>query len=445
MQEVFIIYEITAIIINKNKHYIEKINNVLNKISVNTINCSDFDEAETILQNESVDYVISDLNIFNEVFTIKTFSETYHKTDLIIVSEGLLYACGNTDLFQGALDYMDFESELLKLPIKILEHYTDKKNNDRLKEDLFNNYHLSSKNEKYLKVLSHCEKVAKTNLSILLIGEPGTGKEVLAKYIHACSPRVSNKFIALHCNSYTEELIESELFGKETEGRFELASSGTLFLNEVGAIKESTQTKLLKVFDTKMVSRIGSNQERLIDCKLVSSTSKDLYKEIQEGSYRDDFFYRISSIVINVPPLRERPEDLDDLIQYFLKKSQEEYGIVIKSIDPEAKKFLYTYDYPGNLRELKTVVDRMVVLSIDGRITKDGIPILFNIKKEITLPDSESYKSIIPFKEYKRESEATYLQWVLNQTEGNVTEAAKLLEISSRQLFNKINEYDLKK
>ncbi|WP_440977690.1 sigma 54-interacting transcriptional regulator [Sedimentibacter sp. LTW-03] len=441
----FIIYEITAIIINKNKHYIEKINNVLNKISVNTINCSDFDEAEAILQNESVDYVISDLNIFNEVFTIKTFTETYHKTDLIIVSEGLLYACGNTDLFQGALDYMDFESDLLKLPIKILEHYTDKKNNDRLKEDLFKNYHLSSKNEKYLKVLSHCEKVAKTNLSILLIGEPGTGKEVLAKYIHACSPRVSNKFIALHCNSYPEELLESELFGKEAEGRFELASNGTLFLNEVGAIKESTQTKLLKVFDTNTVSRIGSNQERLIDCKLVSSTSKDLYKEIQDGSYRDDFFYRISSIVINVPPLRERPEDLDDLIQYFLRKSQEEYGIVIKSIDPEAKKFLYTYDYPGNLRELKTVVDRMVVLSIDGRVTKDGIPLLFNIKKEITMPDSESYKSIIPFKEYKRETEATYLQWVLNQTQGNVTEAAKLLEISSRQLFNKINEYDLKK
>ena len=127
------------------------------------------------------------------------------------------------------------------------------------------------------------------------------------------------------------------------------------------------------------------------------------------------------------------------------KKSQEEYGITIKSIEPEAREFLYNYDYPGNLRELKTVVDRMVVLSVDGNITRDGIPILFNIKKEITLPKAESYKNIVTFKEYKKESEANYLQWVLDQTEGNVTESAKKLNISARQLFNKVNEYNLKK
>ena len=313
------------------------------------------------------------------------------------------------------------------------------------KELLFNNYHLSSKNEKYLKVLSHCEKVAKTNLSILLIGEPGTGKEVLAKYIHARGPRICNKFIAFHCSSYSEDMMEVQLFGKDLEGKFELANNGTLFLNEVGDISEANQLKLLKVLDTKKVSRLGSDIENMIDCKVISSTSKDLYSEVKKGYYRDDFFYRISSIVINVPPLRDRPEDLDDLIQYFLKKSQEEYNITIDSIDPEAEEFLYNYDYPGNLRELKTVIDRMVVLSVDGKITRDGIPLLFNIKKEINLPKTESYKSIIPFKDYKKESESRYLQWVLNKTGGNVTEAARKLNISARQLFNKINEYDLKK
>lgn len=316
---------------------------------------------------------------------------------------------------------------------------------DEITKDLFSEYHLRSKNEKFLKVLSHCEKVAKTNLSILLIGEPGTGKEVLAKYIHACSPRITNKFITLHCSSYPEDMLEAELFGREIPGKFELSNNGTLFLNEVGDISEATQLKLLKVLDTNKVTRLGSDQEKMIDCKIISSTSKDLYTEIKEGTYRDDFFFRISSIVINVPPLRERPEDLEDLIEYFLKKSQLEYGITINSIDPKAKEFLYSYDYPGNLRELKTVVDRMVVLSVDGRITKDGIPILFNIKKEINIPKAESYKHIITFKEYKKESEASYLQWVLDQTGGNVTEAARKLNISARQLFNKINEYDLKK
>lgn len=317
-------------------------------------------------------------------------------------------------------------------------------NNITLKEDLLNNYHLSSKNAKFLKVLSHCEKVANTNLSILLIGEPGTGKEVLANYIHVCSPRISNKFIPVHCSSYPDNLA-AELFGREMEGKLELANNGTLFLNEVGDINEATQVKLLKVLDTKKVSRLGSDQEKIIDTKIISSTSKDLYTEVKKGNYRDDFFYRISSIVINVPPLRERPEDLDELIHYFLKKSQAEYGITVESIEPEAKEFLYNYDYPGNLRELKTVVDRMVVLSVDGRITKDGIPILFNIKKEISLPKTDNYKSIISFKEYKKESEASYLQWVLDKTGGNVTEAARKLNISARQLFNKINEYNLKK
>lgn len=418
---------------------------MLSKISVNIINCEDFDTAVGKLLNERIDYVITDFNVFNDGFTIKNFTEAYPKTDLLIVSTNSSYVDGSMALKQGAHDYIDLEKDIALLPLKMLDYYADKKNKAKLKEELFKNYHLRSKNEKYLKVLSHCEKVAKTNLSILLIGEPGTGKEVLAKYIHVCSPRISNKFITLHCSSYPEEMLEAELFGRDMEGKFELANNGTLFLDEVGDISEATQVKLLKVLDTKRVSRLGSDQEKMIDCKLISSTSKDIYKEVIEGNYREDFFFRINSIVINVPPLRERQEDLDDLINSFLKKSQEDYGIKINSIDPEAKEFLYNYDYPGNLRELKTVVDRMVVLSVDGRITKDGIPILFNIRKEITVPKAEHYKSIITFKDYKKESEANYLQWVLDQTNGNVTEAARKLNISARQLFNKINEYDLKK
>lgn len=441
----FIIDEITAIIINSDKQYTEKIAEVLSKISVNIINCADFDTAVWKILNERIDYVITDFHFFNEGFTIKNFTEAYPMTDLIIVSTNSSYIDGSSALKQGALDYIDLENELTMLPLRILDYYADKKNKAKLKEDLFNDYHLYSKNEKYLKVLSHCEKVAKTNLSILLIGEPGTGKEVLAKYIHVCSPRISNNFITLHCSSYPEQMLEAELFGREMEGKFELANKGTLFLNEVGDISEATQLKLLKVLDTKKVSRLGSDQEKVIDCKIISSTSKDLYSEVKNGTYRDDFFFRISSIVINVPPLRERPEDLHELIHYLLKKSEEEYGITINSIDPEAEDFLYNYDYPGNLRELKTVIDRMVVLSVNGNITKDGIPILFNIKKEITMPKTDSYKNIISFKDFKKETEANYLQWVLNQTGGNVTEAARKLNISARQLFNKINEYDLKK
>jgi len=247
----------------------------------------------------------------------------------------------------------------------------------------------------------------------------------------------------LQCSSYSESTLENELFGREMEGKFELANNGTLFLDEVGDISENTQIKLLRVLDTNKVTRLNSDTERMIDCKLISSTSKDLYTEVMNGSYREDFFFRINSIVIKVPPLRDRPEDMEQLINYFLMKSQDENGIIITSIDPEAKDFLYSYDYSGNIRELKTIIDRMVVLSVDGRITSDGIPILFNIRKEINVPKAESYKSIIAFKDFKKDAESKYLQWVLEQTGGNVTEAARKLKLSSRQLFNKVKEYEI--
>lgn len=330
----------------------------------------------------------------------------------------------------------------------------------RPNENLLSNFMLKSNNESFNKMLIQCEKVAKSKTNILLIGESGTGKEVAAKYIHMCSSRCNNNFVAVNCSSYTESLLESELFGyeqgsftgaiKSKQGKFELANNSTLFLDEVGEINMSTQVKLLRVLETKKVERLGSNEEKHIDFKLISATNRDLTSEVMKGNLREDFFYRISSIVIHVPPLRERKEDLDELIKYFLELSQKENDIKINNIDSEAFEFLLNYDYPGNIRELKSIIDRMVVLSTDGIITKDGIPILFNIhkKSQSTLNTSlisNKTNSIIPFRNFKEETESEYLQWVLAQTGGNVAEAARKLEISSRQLFNKIRDYNLQK
>ncbi len=324
---------------------------------------------------------------------------------------------------------------------------------------LENSYYLKTKNRIFQKTLDFCSKVASSNANILLSGESGAGKEILAKYIHSASQRSLHDFVAVNCSSFTETLLESELFGHEQgsftgasyakRGKFEIAHKGTLFLDEIGDMHLQTQVKLLRSIETKQIERIGSNTSHNIDFRLISATHQDLKSSVFNETFREDFFYRISTIVINVPPLRERPEDLADLIQYFLNQSSIENQKNIKKIEPAVLKFLHSYDYPGNIRELKNIIDRMVILSEDGVITEDGLPIMFSFRKlskgggsTISAPH---YKEIIPYQEFKRNAEKEYLEWALAQVGGNVAEAARQLKISNRQLFNKINDLDIQK
>lgn len=447
------------LIAGNDKLYISSISSFVKKVTENFKYCFGAEDAYNELYNDEYSFFIADYELFNKDLTIKSFTSSFPQTDVIITSSAPSYNQESKAACQGAIDYIDLNEEISLLSNKLLNLYNDKKDKNKLREKLISEFMLNSNNESYLKMLSQCEKVAKSKANVLLTGESGTGKEVAAKYIHLCSTRCTNNFVAVNCSSYTETLLESELFGyeqgsftgavKSKQGKFEIANNGTLFLDEVGEINPTTQVKLLRVLETKKVERLGSNKEKLIDFKLISATNRNLIDEVMKNTFREDFFYRISSIVINVPPLRERKEDLDELINYFLDLSQKENCIEIHHIEPEAINFLKNYDYPGNIRELKSIIDRMVVLSSDGVITKDGIPILFNIHKKSDTNTSYSignkFNKIIPFKQYKSDTEAEYLQWVLEQTGGNVAEAARQLEISSRQLFNKIKDYNLQK
>lgn len=322
------------------------------------------------------------------------------------------------------------------------------------KKDFSLEYMISTKSKKFLEMLYLCEKAAKSNVNVLLIGESGCGKEVAAKYIHNCSKRNNFPLIAINCSSYTENLLESELFGHEEgsftgaiktkKGKIEISDKGTLFLDEIGDVNLVTQIKLLRTLETKKIQKVGSNKEIDINFRLITATNMDMTKAILNGKIREDFFYRISTVVIKIPSLRERKEDLDDLINFLLEKSQEENEINIHDIDPVVKKFLYEYEYPGNIRELKNILDRMVVLSEDGVITKNGLPIIHSIKPEIKNVKQNSFDKVITLKEYKHETEKSYLKWVLQQYNGNVANASKDLNISARQLFNKIKEYGLR-
>lgn len=329
-------------------------------------------------------------------------------------------------------------------------------------------FYLETKTPAVRKAIDFCGKVADSHANILLIGESGTGKEVAAKYIHNLSKRRDRSFVAVNCSAFTDTLLESELFGheqgsftgaiKSREGKFESADGGTLFLDEIGDTNSATQIKLLRVLESKQVERIGSNTSLLINFRLISATNSDLKESMLSKGFREDFFYRISTIVIRIPPLRERREDMEDLIGFFMKKSQAENHKTITRVVPEVQRFLYEYDYPGNIRELRNIIDRMVILSEDGVITEDCLPILYSMGTENKSAQAATAKEplaseavrgttgvILPYRDFKRKMEADYLEWVLRKTGGNVSEAARQLEMSQRQLFNKINEYQLKK
>lgn len=323
------------------------------------------------------------------------------------------------------------------------------------KRKLQEHFHLNTKNKAFRQALHYCERVADTHANVLLTGESGCGKEVAAKYIHACSHRSSQSFVAVNCSAFTETLLESELFGHEQgsftgasktrAGKFELSDHGTLFLDEIGDLSLTTQIKLLRSLETKQIERIGSNTTRKIDFQLITATNQNLPEKIKNREFREDFFYRISTIVIRIPSLRERKEDLPELIDFFLRQAQQENHIKIQSMDSSVENFLMQYNYPGNIRELKSIIDRMVILSDHGIITKDTLPVLYNVSASHKQSSQESgFSEILPWKQYKAESERAYLKWVLEKLNGNVAEASRMLGISSRQIFNKIQEYNLR-
>lgn len=319
-------------------------------------------------------------------------------------------------------------------------------------EEKGGDYMLQTKSSLFREVLNMASKAARSDVNILILGESGAGKEVIAQYIHNESSRRKNSFYATNCHTFSDSLLESELFGHEKGsftgalttriGRFEAAQSGTLFLDEIGDVPLTTQAKLLRVIETKRINRIGSNEEIKVDFRLISATNKDLAKEIREGNFREDLFYRLSTIIIQVPPLRQRKEDLPELVNYFVKKAQGTLGYETVDIDKDVMDFLLHYNYPGNVRELKNIIDRMVVLSDNGHVKAGNISNLLNISEPDHMEDI--FESNFSLRDIRREVESKYIENVLRKNSYNITKSAKDLDISTRHLFNKILEYGIR-
>jgi len=355
---------------------------------------------------------------------------------------------------RGAFDYVTkpFNRDELRLALnKALRMRRLEKENVELRAEITDRYRFQSivgNSQKIKEVLEIAGRVAASEASVLITGESGTGKELLAKGIHYNSPRADGPFVAVNCAAIPEHLIESELFGhvrgaftgavKDREGRFELATGGTLFLDEIGDLRVELQAKILRALQERQVDRVGGKHPVPVDVRIIASTNKDIERAVKEGIFREDLYYRLSVIMLHMPPLRERKDDIPILVQHFLKKFNRGAEV---SIDHEALSLLTAYGWPGNVRELENSIERASVLKRGNTITAGDLPDRLKKEKSIVeniilnLPDEG-----IALEDLER----NLIIKALEKHNGNQTRAAEYLGITRPTLIYRMEKYGIK-
>ncbi|HER00565.1 MAG TPA: sigma-54-dependent Fis family transcriptional regulator [candidate division Zixibacteria bacterium] len=366
---------------------------------------------------------------------------------------------------KGAYDYITkpFKVDEIKLTIKkVLEKEQIARENKELKKELSRNHSLDSfigNDPKIIKMKEMIQRLAKTDSNALILGESGTGKDLVANAIHYHSNRVGKPFLTLNCAAIPETLLESELFGykkgaftgalKDKEGVFKAAHTGTLFLDEIGNTSPAIQMKLLRVLDDQVIMPVGSTQTIKVDVRLVAATNANLEEEVMAKHFREDLFYRLNVFTVQIPPLRERRDDIVLLVDHFVKMYCRKMGIKAKEVNPDALDILLGYEWPGNVRELENTIERSLVVSTSDKITADDLPDKVSgrvLTGHSAVPEvQESVQTGDQGESPTLESiEKAYIFWVLNQTGWNKTRAAKILGIDASTLYRKIDRYDLK-
>jgi two-component system, NtrC family, response regulator AtoC len=345
----------------------------------------------------------------------------------------------------GAFDFLPkpFQPGLVELTVqKALERSELRDENRALRAALPGGKILVGESPALREVTEQARKAAESKSTVLLVGESGTGKEVLARSIHAWSPRASRAFVAVNCMALSEELLESELFGHERgaftgahqqkPGKFELANHGTIFLDEVGDIRESLQAKLLRVLQEHEFERVGGTKPIRVDIRVIAATNRNLDEAVASGRFREDLYYRLNVVRLRLPPLRERPEDLPALAEHFLRKYCAETGKSKSGIAPSAMQYLRAHRWPGNVRELENAVERAVVLGPGPEITAEDLGL-----RAVTDPagrDAAAPLRVEPFHDSVERFKKDLIRRALEESKGNQTRAAELLGLQRTYL-----------
>ncbi|MEN2998446.1 MAG: sigma-54 dependent transcriptional regulator [Brevinematia bacterium] len=400
-----------------------------------------------ILNTEDIDVVILDLLMpsKNGVEILKEIVAQFPLIPVIIISGHGTISATVECIKVGAFDFIEKPISIEKL-VSTVKNAVKFKELETEKSYFWREYKLIGESEAIKSILDIIEKVGDNSSTVLITGENGVGKEVVARLIHYKSSRREEQFIAINCAAIPDTLLESELFGYERgaftgavsskKGKIELADKGTLFLDEIGELPLHLQPKLLRVLQEKVLQRLGSNKDISVDVRLICSTNKDLKQMVKEGKFREDLFYRINVIPIHIPPLRERKEDIIAISNYYLSEFSRSYGKKILSIDEEVMKKFVNYHWPGNVRELKNIIERLVIMSQGNKITLDDV---VNYTPEILSREIRLDLDInLPYREAKSRFEKLYFTKMLDRAEGSISKLAELTGLDRTYLYRKL-------
>jgi two-component system nitrogen regulation response regulator NtrX len=355
----------------------------------------------------------------------------------------------------GAYDILEKPLDTDRILVTLrnaLQHLDLHEENTRLRETIQSRYEIVGRSFGVRSVIDKIDRVAKTPARVLITGENGTGKELVARAIHAQSTRADGPFVEVNCAAIPSELIESELFGHmkgsftgavaDRAGKFEQAHRGTLFLDEVGDMSLAAQAKVLRVLQDGVVTRIGGAKQVEVDVRVLAATNKNLESEIAESRFREDLFYRLNVVPINVPPLRERREDIPLLVAHFVNVLTKREGVATRTVAPDAVERLSKLDWPGNVRELRNTIERLLILSAGPRVTADDVGRLVGRHDS----DQAGLGSLLDsktFEEFKHAAERAFLLAKLREFDWNVSETARGLDMPRSNLYKKIERYGL--
>jgi two-component system, NtrC family, response regulator HydG len=450
--------QIRVLVVDDDEPHAEAVAESLARVGYECVVATSGREGLRLIEEQSFDIIISDL-IMGGVGGLEILAKAKRElpdAEVVILTGHGTIKTAVTAMQAGATTYLTKPldiGELRTVVDKASEKQRLARTNIELKKQLNEKFGFEGvigNSPAMHTVVARLRQIAPTSASVLITGESGTGKELVAKALHNNSPRRYKPFVALNCAALSDNILESELFGhvkgaftgadRERKGWFEHANGGSLFLDEVGDIPIGTQVKLLRALESGEIVRVGTNEPINVNVRLISATNRDLSEAIASGAFRQDLYHRLKVVSIKLPPLRERREDIDLLIDHFLKEYTASHNKKITSITPAARKILRQYSWPGNVRELKNVVESMVVIDFDGVLDVDDLTEDLQTGAA-ALPGDRSDRVDHFIGKSLEDIEKHYITETLKLTGGNREEAAKLLGIGERTLYRKLKEY----